>query len=120
METNQFEVSLNSKNANEQLKTHLKIPENYEFSSQINEGIKYQTNVKDDFCYVHERYDQYYKGIKIEHSDIRARYLDDALVSINGEYIVTPYIDVSIVLTKEMAIQKAIEHIGAKKIYLGR
>ncbi len=57
---------------------------------------------KDELGYVHERYMQYYKGIKIEPSDIRVHYLNDLFVSANGEYVDAPNIDVSIALSKEI------------------
>ena len=115
METSHFGATLSSKNAGESFKTHLKIPADYEFRNQIIMGTKDRTRETDDLGYMHERYDQYYKGVKIEHSDIRARYLNDMLVSLNGEYIDVQNIDISIVLSMEAAIQKAKDHIGAKK-----
>ncbi len=113
--TGQFDITMNSKNTGESLKTHLKIPKDYELRNRIVSSITNQTKEKDELGYVHERYAQYYKGIRIEHSDIRTQYLNDKLVGVNGEYIDVPDIDISVVISKEAAIQKAIEHIGAKK-----
>ena len=113
MDATHFGVTLNSKNSVESINTHLKIPMDYEFRNQIVIGTEYQT--RDDYGYVHERYDQYYKGIKVEHSDVRTHYLNDALVLINGEYIDIPDIDIRVVLSKEAAIRYAIEYVGAKK-----
>ena len=102
-------------NVEKTLKRQLKIPENYEFKRQIIKGTKEKTSEVCDLGYLHERYAQYYKGIKIENSDIRVRYLNGVFVSANGDYIDAPNIDVSIVITPEDAIKKAIEHIGAEK-----
>jgi len=93
------------------LKIQFKIPENYEFERQVIKGTKDKMSEKDNLGYVHERYAQYYKGIKIEHSDIRVHYLNGLFVSANGEYIDAPNIDISIVLSKEKAIEKAKEYI---------
>ncbi|MDR1120603.1 MAG: M4 family metallopeptidase [Dysgonamonadaceae bacterium] len=109
------EKGLNSTNVAKALKIQFKIPENYEFKRQIIKGTKDKTSEKDDLGYVHERYAQYYKGIKIEHSDIRVHYLNDLFVSANGEYIDAPNIDVSVILSKENAIQNAMKYIGAKE-----
>ena len=107
MEADHFGATLSRRDAGESFKTHLKIPSDYEFRNQIiTPGSKNPTRETDDQGYVHERYDQFYKGIRIEHSDIRARYLNDKLVSINGEYICIPDIDISVVLSQETAIQK--------------
>ena len=113
MDATHFGVALNSKNSVESINTHLNIPKGYEFRNQIVAGNEHQT--RDDYGFVHERYDQYYEGIKVEHSDVRTHYLNDKLVTINGEYIDAPVIDISIILSKEAAVRKAIEYIGAKK-----
>ena len=78
------EIGLDSTNIAKALKIQFKIPENYEFKRQVIKGTKDRTSEKDDLGYVHERYAQYYKGIKIENSDIRVRYLDGLFVSANG------------------------------------
>ena len=107
------EVGLDNTNIAKALKTQFKIPENYEFERQVIKGTKDKMSEKDDLGYVHERYAQCYKGIKIENSDIRVHYLDGLFISANGEYIDAPNIDVSVILSKENAIQKAKEYIGA-------
>ncbi len=109
------EKGLDSINAVKALKIQFKIPENYEFKRQVIQGTKERMSEKDDLGYVHERYAQYYKGIKIENSDIRVHYLNGSFVSANGEYIDVPNIDVSVILSKENAIQKAKEYVGAKE-----
>ncbi len=111
-----IEKKLDNTNISKVLKVQFKIPENYEFKRQAIKGTKdSRMSEKDDLGYVHERYTQYYKGIKVENSDVRVHYLNDLFVSANGEYIDIPNIDVSVILSKENAIQKAIEHIGAKE-----
>ena len=70
----------------------------YDFKRQVIKGTKDRMSEKDELGYVHERYAQYYKGIKIEHSDVRVRYLNDVFVSANGEYIDAPNIDISVML----------------------
>ena len=117
-DANQFEIILNGSNDKKELIVYLDIPLDYEFRKKIVKGvwpIKDQTQEKDEFGYVHKRYAQYYKGIRIDHSDIRAHYFEDKLVLVNGTYVDEPNIDVSVILTKEEAIKKAMVHIGAKK-----
>lgn len=96
------------------LKNRLGILEDYEFVRKIIRGTKGKMSEKDDLGYVHERYAQYYKGIEIEHSDIRVRYFEGAFVSANGSFVDAPYIDVIITLSIEEAIQKAVAYIDAK------
>jgi Zn-dependent metalloprotease len=108
-------MELDNINIAKALNIRFEIPEGYEFERQVIKGTKDRMSEKDDLGYVHERYAQYYKGIKIEHSDVRVHYLDNSFVSANGEYIDAPNIDVSVILSKEEAIQKAKEYIGAKE-----
>ena len=110
-----IEKRLDSTNITDALTTHLEIPANYEFKIHTIKGTRDKTSEKDDLGYVHERYAQYYKGIKIEHSDIRVRYLNDLFVSANGEYIDAQHVDISTILSSENAIEKAKDYIGAKK-----
>ena len=110
------EISLHGNDRAENLlNSLLNIPNDYEFRKRIIKGTRYQTREYDDLGYIHERYEQYYKGIKIELSDIRTHYFNDLLVLVNGEYIDIPTIDIPIVISEEIAIQKAKEHIGARE-----
>jgi Zn-dependent metalloprotease len=106
---------LESTNIGKALNSQFGISENYEFKRQVIKGTKDRMSENDGLGYVHEHYTQYYKGIKIEHSDIRVHYLNGLFTSANGEYIDAQNIDVSIILSKEEAVQKAIAYIGAKK-----
>ena len=110
-----FDGAAINRNAKESLASYLKIPSDFEFRNQVIAGTKDQTSLEDELGYVHERYDQYYKGIKIEHSDVRARFLNEKLEGLNGTYIYAANIDVSAVISETEAIRKSMEHIGAKK-----
>jgi len=115
--TDSFEESYDSTNIALALKKHINTPKDYEFIRQVIKGSKGEMSEKDNLGYVHERYSQYYKGIKIENSDIRVRYLNGLFDSSNGQYINANYIDTSVFLSKEMSIQKAIDFIRAKKYF---
>ncbi len=110
-----FGLKLTDKNDGVFLNTHLGIPKDYEFKNRIAPGTKDQTREWDESGHVHERYAQYYKGIRVDHSDIRTHYFGGNLVTVNGEYIDVPDIDISVSITKNEAVRKAMAHIGAKK-----
>jgi len=104
-------TSLNE-NVNEGFKERFEISNDYEFRK-----IPYR-NAQRRTCkygFEHERYEQYYKNFKIENSDIRVRYKDGNFVGANGSFLNVPFIDVSVVLSKEDAIAIAKAHIGARK-----
>lgn len=91
---------LNKNDALQFLKKQLTIPNNYEFQVEAINGTKNVAEFTDYLGYTHERYTQYYKDIKIEHSDIRVHYCGDTFVSANGEYVDAQNIDISINLSK--------------------
>jgi len=109
-----LEEELDSTNISKVLNMQFDIPENYAFKRQVIKGTRNKMSEKDNLGYLQERYAQYYKGIKVEHSDIRVRYLNGLFVSANGEYINAQNIDITVVLSKNNAIEKAKEYFGAK------
>jgi Zn-dependent metalloprotease len=115
LKSSDFITSPKNKSTSDFLKTQFNIPTEYEFRNRIIKGMEGQIREYDDLGYGHERYEQYYNNIKIEHSDIRTHYSNDVLFYVNGEYIDVPYIDISVALSTETAIQKAIEYVGAQK-----
>jgi len=66
--------------------------------------------------YVHERYAKYYKGIKVEHSNILVHYLNDKLYGINGSYAAAPNIDIAVAISKDAAIKKQWNILAPKNI----
>lgn len=69
----------------------------------------------DDFGYTHKRYSQYYKGIKIEETDIIIHLFDNKLSSVNGEYLQLSYLDttknISFNLARNIALDFLIKTI---------
>ena len=109
------EVSMRNNEEGYFLKSQLNMPACYELKNITNKGTKDSTTRKSKSGYIHERYEQYYKGIKIEYSDIRVHYSPDSSVLINGIYIDVSYIDTSIIFSEATAIEKAKAYIGAEK-----
>ena len=85
---------LDSTNVTKALKIQFEVPDNYEFKRQIIKGTKDRMSEKDELGYVHERYTQYYKGVKIENSNIRVRYLkikEKVISLLNEKYYIHKY-----------------------------
>jgi Zn-dependent metalloprotease len=73
--------SVQDKDINDILKSKLNGPKEYDFVLQVVKGTKDKTSETDEFGFTHQRYSQYYKGFKIENSDIRVHLRDNLLVS---------------------------------------
>jgi bacillolysin len=69
----------------------------------------------DKLGYFHEKYFQYFKGIKIEYSDIRIHYKNKKMVSANGNYVKSLNIGIAHKISSEKAIKNAIEFVNAEK-----
>jgi Zn-dependent metalloprotease len=104
LKAEQVPATVNRSNAKESIKTQLGIPGVFEFKIQKINGIQNITEETDNLGYTHERYKQFYQGVKVENSDIRMHYQNGAFVSANGEYIDVPDIDTSVTLSLEQAM----------------
>jgi len=96
------------------LSKELSIPSEYEFKA--NNPAKPNVELeKDEFGFTHERFVQFYKGIKVEYSDIRVHSKNGSVVSVNGDYTNAADINIIPILEKDEAITKALQFVKAKK-----
>lgn len=65
----------------------------------------------DEFGYTHKRYSQYYKGIKIEETDIIIHLIDNKFSSANGEYIQLAYLDTTKNISFNLARNNALDFL---------
>lgn len=70
---------------------------------------------KDKVGYTHERFQQYYKGIKVENGVYIAHSREGVIQSLSGEYKVVKDINVSPSISQEKALEKAKKFVNAKK-----
>jgi bacillolysin len=108
-------TQVNDSNLHTVLKMQLSIPEDYTLIAQKNDGTKMVTKKTDKLGYQHQRFVQYYKGIKIENSDIRVHSKDSSMVSANGDYVNQKGIDIKTTLSQEEALECAKRYINAKR-----
>lgn len=64
---------------------------------------KNNNTYKDNLGLVHERYSQYYKGIRIENSDVRIHYKNKNFYYANGEYVFFEKMDTTVVISRDQA-----------------
>lgn len=100
-------IAIQKNSFNTSIKATLGLSDDYCFRRHDSvTGIK-NANAVDAMGYTHIRYLQYYKGIKVEHADIRAHFRGEDLHSVNGEYIKTADIDTSVSISISDAVKKA-------------
>ncbi|GAA4003409.1 M4 family metallopeptidase [Hymenobacter fastidiosus] len=69
----------------------------------------------DQLGFAHERYEQYYKGIKVEHASYTLHAKQSAVVSMSGDFERISNLNVTPALTAQSALQAALRFVGAKK-----
>ncbi len=69
----------------------------------------------DQLGFVHKKYQVHYKGIPISFAHIYVHARNNEIVSINGDYFSAENVNTTPSLSKELAFQKAVAHVGARK-----
>ena len=84
--------------------------------TQNQDEIKQISSKTDKLGFTHEKFQQYYKGIKVEHGKYTVNKHNGKIHSLNGEYLLmkdnfktTPF------LSENAALTKAMNYIGAQK-----
>lgn len=70
---------------------------------------------KDKLGFIHEKYQQKFKNIKVEFATYTAHAKNNALKTMNGQFYDVGKVDVNPKLSKKSALQRAINHTGAQK-----
>ena len=96
-----------SVNETSYLQSKLNLSEKFTLQTKRNSTKEILAEITDSLGYTHRRYEQYYNGIKIEHSDIRVHIFNGNLVSANGEYASFEYLDTSVIITTAEALNLA-------------
>ncbi len=106
---------INDSNVRLVIKKQFSIPNDYELVAEDVRGKRKLLKEADNLGYMHERFIQYYKGIRVENSDIRVHYKNDSVVSANGDYVDLKGIDITPTISKEKAIEYAKNYVKAQK-----
>lgn len=79
------------------------------------EAYELKSTEKDKLGQVHFRYQQYYKGIKVEHGNYVVHTDGSHAISMNGDYKkFTQVLNTTPALTESQALQKALDFVGAE------
>jgi len=83
---------------------------------QEDESFELKQTEKDRLGMEHYKYQEYYKGIKVEHGIYTAHVQKGKLVSLNGDYKkMSKDLPTQPVLSEQQALQKALAFVGAKE-----
>ncbi|MFC2104736.1 M4 family metallopeptidase [Bacteroidota bacterium] len=85
------------------------------FNMTKNDEYKSLRSEKDQIGYTHERFQQYYKEIKVEHGVYIVHSREDVIESLSGEYKLIKEINISPSISAEEAIEKAKAFVNAEK-----
>ncbi|AOW21185.1 M4 family metallopeptidase [Urechidicola croceus] len=88
------------------LKEQLKLSQNDDYQKIKSE--------QDQIGFTHEKYQQYFNGVKVEFGTYTVHAKNSTIESISGEFYETKNINITPTLSKEQAFQSAISHIGAQ------
>ena len=99
------EISLNR--APELIREKLKL--------SANDNLVKINSKTDELGFVHEKYQQTFKGVKVEFATYSAHARRNVLQTMNGELFNVNNVNTSPKLSKENAFQRAISHTGAEK-----
>ncbi|UYZ62924.1 M4 family metallopeptidase [Hymenobacter weizhouensis] len=69
----------------------------------------------DELGFVHEKYSQFYKGIKVEHADYTVHAHQGKVESLSGHFKRITNLSVVPTLTEQVALQRALAFVGAQK-----
>jgi bacillolysin len=84
--------------------------------TQSKDELKQIASETDNIGFTHEKFQQYYKGVKVEHGKYSVHKRDGKIESLNGEYILlNDNFRTTPTLSEEAALSKALSHVGAQK-----
>ncbi|MFC2152915.1 M4 family metallopeptidase [Bacteroidota bacterium] len=78
-----------------------------------NDEMKKVRTKNDELGFTHERYEQFYKGVKVESAIYNVHIKDGKIESINGNFKRIGNININSKISEETALQKALDYIGA-------
>jgi bacillolysin len=77
------------------------------------DNLKSEGTTTDALGFTHEKFQQYYKGVPVEHGVYTAHAKGGMLASLSGEFVRIEGIDVNPTLSEQQALQKALQYVGA-------
>lgn len=102
-----FPVKPTSKEATETMKQVFELREA--------DAFQFKGEYQDNLGFIHRRYQQYFQGLEVFGSQILTHEKDGFIQTINGHFYANLQMDVTPSLSEQIAIAKAMQHIGAEQ-----
>ena len=80
-----------------------------------NDGLVKIKQKNDDLGFTHEKFQQNFKGLKVEFATYAAHAKNGKIRTMNGQFYDVSKVDIAPKLSKEQAFQKALDHTGAEE-----
>ncbi|WP_428743515.1 M4 family metallopeptidase [Tenacibaculum sp.] len=80
-----------------------------------NDDLQKIKSVDDNLGFTHEKFQQKFKGVKVEFATYTAHAKRGNLTSMNGEFYDVGKVNITPRLSKQQALNKALKHVGAEK-----
>ena len=84
------------------------------FEMQADDELRFERSEKDQINFIHDRFQQYYKKVKVEGAFYSAHSRNGVIESYSGEFKGIKNFDVTPSITAYQGLQAAIRHVGAK------
>lgn len=82
---------------------------------KTDDGLRALTTETDRLGFTHEKFQQYYKGIKVEHATYTAHSRRGTLESLSGKFERVGELSITPALAADAALRRALAFVGAKK-----
>ncbi|HEX8660127.1 MAG TPA: M4 family metallopeptidase [Hymenobacter sp.] len=69
----------------------------------------------DQLGFTHQKFAQYYKGVRVEHADYTVHAKGDAIESISGDFEKISDLSITPSVSESSALKRAMAHVGARK-----
>ena len=100
--------NLSKENAKQVLTKYLPVNEN--------DDLKRVSVETDNIGFTHEKYNQYYKGVKVEYGTYKVHSKNGMIESINGDFkSIKSDLNISSGISEKQALKRALAYVGAKK-----
>ncbi len=87
------------------------------FAMTPSDALVLQQTERDELGFIHEKYQQFYEGIRVDGGAVKVHSRDGRVTLLSGGYLDIGNLNVTPALTAEAAFEAAVRHVGALHYY---